>query len=75
MRGDTTRGEGVGRTTERMSDGLITFLLSQPAKHFPQLITDTSEVIIIIHDITLLNICSLTHNMAPDTWCHWGEPA
>lgn len=52
MRGDTTREEGMGRKTERMSDVLIKFLLSQPAKHFPQLITDKSEVIIIIHDIT-----------------------
>lgn len=43
-----------------MTDVLITLLLSQPAKHFPQLITDKSRLIIISHDITLLNICSLT---------------
>lgn len=70
MRGDTTRGEGMGRVSERMSDELITFLLSQPAKqHFPQLITDRSEVIIMSRDIELLNICSLI----PDVeMCQWG---
>lgn len=54
MRGDTKRGEGTERRKERMTDVLIKFLLCQPAKHFPQLITDKSEVIVISYDIRLV---------------------
>lgn len=43
---------GNGGKRERMSDVLIKFLLSQPAKHYPQLVTDESEVISFSHDIT-----------------------
>lgn len=72
MRGDATREERRGEKRERMSDVLIKFLLFQPAKHFPQLITGKSEVIIISRDFTSSQIIKQCCPLTP--FCR-GQPA
>lgn len=61
-------GRAKGREErERMSD-----VLSQPAKHFPQLITGKSEVIVISHDFTSSQIIK---HCCPLTPFFRGQPA